>query len=374
MAKDYYDILGVSRSATQEEIKKAFRKLAHEHHPDKASGNEAKFKEINEAYQVLNNPDKRKQYDQFGQTFNSAGGQSYGGGFNWQDFARQAGGTGGFNTGGFSFNGEEFDLGDIFGEFFGGRGGQGRRGGSSRARGSDLEYTMEISLKESAFGAEKVISVEKQTTCENCQGKGYDDTAKLETCKTCGGKGRVMKQQRTIFGVYQSEQLCPECEGGGKKPDRPCKACGGDGRVIKEKQLKIKIPAGIDNGQSIKLTGEGEAGEKGSPAGDLYITFRVQPAKGFKREGDDILTIKEINIAQASLGDKVEVETLDGWVSLKIPAGTQSGKVFKLSDKGVQRLHGRGRGDQLVEIIVKTPEGLSRKAKELMEELREEID
>ncbi len=370
---NYYEILGVPKSATQEEIKKAFRKLAHEHHPDKAHGNEAKFKEINEAYQTLGNEEKRKQYDQFGQTFGNGagfgGGQGFGGqGFNWQDFARASGNQ----QGGFSFNGEEFDLGDIFGEFFGG--GRSRGSRARKSRGADLEYKMEINLKESAFGAEKIISIEKQETCGQCQGKGYDSSAKLETCKTCEGKGRVRQQQRTIFGVYQSEQICPECEGEGKKPDKKCKTCGGDGRLVKEKQLKIKIPAGIDNGQSIKLSGEGEAGEKGMPAGDLYITFRVKPEAGFKREGDDILTIKEINIAQAALGDKVEVETLDGWVSLKIPAGTQNGKIFKLSDKGVQKLHGRGRGDQLVEVIVKTPESLSRKARELMEELKEEIE
>ncbi|HRY63348.1 MAG TPA: molecular chaperone DnaJ [Patescibacteria group bacterium] len=373
MAKDYYEILGVSKGASQEEIKKAFRKLAHEHHPDKTGGNEAKFKEINEAYQTLGSEEKRKQYDQFGQTFGNGagfGGQGFGG--NWQDFARTAGGQGGFNGGNFSFNGEEFDLGDIFGEFFGGGRSRGQR--PHRSRGADLEYQMEISLKESAFGAEKVISIERQTVCEHCQGKGHDSSAKLETCKTCGGKGRVVKQQRTIFGVYQSEQICPECEGEGKKPDKKCKVCGGDGRLVKERQLKIKIPAGIDNGQSIKLTGEGEAGEKGSVAGDLYITFRIKPEAGFKREGDDILMVKEINIAQAALGDKVEVETLDGWVSLKIPAGTQSGKVFRLSDKGVQKLHWRGRGDQLVEIIVKTPESLNRKARELMEELGREIE
>ncbi|NMC51791.1 molecular chaperone DnaJ [Candidatus Kuenenbacteria bacterium] len=374
MASDYYEILGVPKSASQEEIKKAFRKLAHEHHPDKKSGNEAKFKEINEAYQVLNNPEKRKQYDQFGQTFNSSGGfggsQGFGGGgFNWQDFANQYGNQSGFRT---NINFEDLDLGDIFGEFFGGGARRGGRAGR-RARGEDLEYKIEITLKEAVFGVEKIINIKKQESCSNCQGRGYDGSAKLENCKTCDGKGRIVRQQRTIFGVYQSEQACGDCDGSGKKPDRYCNICGGDGRLIKEKQLKIKIPAGIDNGQSIKLTGEGEAGEKGSPAGDLYISFMVLPMAGFKREGDDILSKKEINIAQAALGDKVEVETLDGWVNLKIPSGTQGGKVFKLPGKGINRLHGRGRGDQLVEIVVKTPENLSRRAKSLLEELEEEI-
>ena len=381
MSKNYYDILGVQKSASQDEIKKAFRKLAHEHHPDKAGGNEAKFKEINEAYQALGNEEKRKQYDQFGQTFNNAQGFGAGQGFNWQDFMRQSGnGSQGFN---FSFNDEDFsagnesafggDPGDLFGDFFGG-GSKNRSRKARRDRGQDLEYQMEISLKESAFGAEEIIRIEKQEVCDNCGGKGYDSFVKINACARCGGRGRITEQRRTIFGVFQNERICSECEGEGKRPEKYCASCGGAGRVTDEKQLKIKIPAGINNGQSIKLTGEGEAGEKGAGAGDLYITFSIKPEHGFKREGNDIIAKKNINITQAALGDKVEIETLDGWVNLKVPAGTESGKIFRWVGKGTQKLHGRGRGDQLVEIIVKTPAGLSRRAKELLEELGEEID
>lgn len=368
MSKDYYSALGVAKSASQDEIKKAFRKLAHEYHPDKnGSGDEKKFKEINEAYQVLGNAEKRKQYDQFGSAFNNAGGTGFGGaGFNWQDFARQAGGQGGFRS---SVNFEDFDLGDIFGDFFGG----GRSRSASRSRGSDLEYRMEISLKESAFGAEKIINIEKQDECDNCGGKGYEAKAKIISCPECKGSGRVVRQQRTIFGAFQTETICPTCEGEGSKPDKFCSVCHGAGRVKKAKQLKIKIPAGINQGESIKLSGEGEAGEKGSPAGDLYISFVIKAEAGFKREGYDILSRQEINMVQAAMGDKIEVETLGGRVKLKIPAGVQSGQVFKLEGTGAYKLHGRGRGDQLVEVVVKTPKRLSRKAKKLLEELGDEI-
>ena len=370
MSKDYYGVLGVSKNASQDEIKKAFRKLAHQYHPDKnGSGNEAKFKEINEAYQVLGKVEKRKQYDQFGSAFNNAGGFSgQASGFNWQDFARQAGaqGAGGYRT---NINFEDFDLGDIFGDFFGG----GRRSASRRSQGNDLEYRMEISLKESAFGAEKIINIDKQDTCDGCSGKGYDDKAKIIICPECKGSGRVVSQQRTVFGVFQTQGVCPTCQGEGKKPDKFCAKCHGAGRVQKSKQLKIRIPAGINQGESIKLAGEGEVGEKGSLAGDLYITFVIKPEIGFKREGYDILSKEKINIVQAALGDKIEVKTLEGVVKLKIPAGIESGQVFKLIGKGAHKLYGRGRGDQLVEIEVKTPKRLSRKAKKLMEELSGEI-
>ena len=366
MGKDYYSLLGVSKNASQDEIKKAFRKLAHKYHPDKnGSGDEAKFKEANEAYQVLSKPEKRKQYDQFGSTFDNTGGFGGGQGFNWQDFARQAGAQGGARS---NVNFDGFDLGDIFGDLFGG-GGRSRR----QAGGSSLEYRMEISLKESAFGAEKVVNIDKQDVCDNCAGKGYDSKAKIIFCPECKGSGRVIQQQRTMFGVFQTQAVCPTCQGQGKKPDKFCTKCHGAGRAKKIKQLKIKIPAGINQAESIKLTGEGEAGEKGSLAGDLYITFIIKPEIGFKREGYNILSKERINIVQATLGDKIEVKTLEGMVKMKIPAGTESGQVFKLADKGTYKLHGRGRGDQLVEVEVKTPRSLSRKAKKLMQELADEI-
>ena len=372
MAKDYYSILGVSKNASQEEIKKAFRKLAHKCHPDKnGSGNEEKFKEANEAYQVLKDEKKRKQYDQFGSTSGGAGfngGQNgFGGaGFNWQDFAEQAGGTGGFRT---NVNFEDFDLGDIFGDLFGGA--KSRR--SSRSRGADLQYEMEIDLKDSAFGAEKLINIEKMDNCDKCSGRGYEASAKIIICPQCNGSGRVVNQQRTVFGLFQTQGVCPTCQGEGKKPDRFCSKCRGAGRVKTSRQMKIKIPAGINNGESIRLSGQGEAGEKGTATGDLYITFRIKPDGFFKRKGYDILSKEKINFVQATLGDKIKVNTLHGQVNLKIPAGTQSGTLFKLAGKGTEKLHGRGRGDHLVEVEVATPKRLSRKAKKLLEELSGEI-
>jgi len=370
MSQDYYETLGVDKKASQDEIKKAFRKKAHQYHPDKSNGgDEKKFKEANEAYQTLKDEKKRQQYDQYGSAFNGAGGFSGGqggAGFNWQDFAQQAGAQGGFRS---SANFEGFDLGDIFGDIFGG-GGRARR----QTRGNDLQYQMEISLKESAFGVEKFINIDKMAECDNCNGKGYDSKAKVVECPQCKGKGKISQQQRTMFGVFQTEGICPTCQGEGKKPDKFCSQCHGAGRVNKSKQLKIKIPAGINTGESIRLSGEGEAGEKGSSAGDLYIVFKIRPEKGFKRVNYDILTKEDINFAQAALGDKIQITTLDGVVSLKIPAGTESGQIFKLTGKGVEKLHGRGRGDQLVEVEIKTPKRLSRKAKKLLEDLGKEID
>jgi molecular chaperone DnaJ len=375
MSKNYYDTLGVSKTASQDEIKKAFRKLAHEHHPDKKHGNETKFKEINEAYQVLGNEEKRKQYDQFGSAFNNADGFNAGGfggqGFNWQDFARQYGGQGGFRTN-VNFDGMEgFDLGDIFGDFFGGTRGRGR---SRRHSGEDIEAQMTIDFREAVFGAEKIISLDKQEICEKCAGKGHEVNEKIITCPECKGAGQVRQEQRTIFGVFQSMGVCPTCHGEGKKPEKFCGKCHGAGRVKNKKEIKIKIPAGIDAGQSIKISGAGNAGEKGSAAGDLFISFQVRSDKIFRREDENILTKKEINIAQAALGDKIEVETLDGLVEMKIPEGTQSGKIFILKDRGVPILNSRGRGDQLVEVVVKIPTKLSRKEKQLLEELRTSLD
>ena len=374
MAKDYYSILGVNKSATADDIKKAFRQKAHQYHPDKSTGDEAKFKEINEAYQVLGNEQKRKQYDQFGGTFDGAGFSSGAGagfsGFNWQDFMRQnADQTGGFRTN-VNFNGFDFDAGDVFGDFFGGRSRQSQSRPTGQP-GADLEYKMEIDLKESAFGGERMINFDQLALCGHCQGKGYDSSAKVITCPQCHGSGQVV--QSAFGGMFQTRAVCPTCQGEGKKPDKFCAKCHGQGRVRQTRQLKIKIPAGINRGETIRLSGAGEAGVKGGPNGDLYITFAIKPDNYFKRQGYDILSVQSIDIVQAALGDKIDVDTLDGAVRLKIPSGTESGQVFKLSGKGATKLHGRGRGDHLVEIVVTTPKSLSRKAKKLLEELKREL-
>jgi len=361
MSKDYYNILGVSKSASPDDIKKAFREKAHKFHPDKAGGDEAKFKELNEAYQVLGDSQKRSQYDQYGQTFEQA---RAGGGFSgfegFRDFS-------GFSNG---FNINLDDLGDIMGGFgdifgFSAQGGQGRR---RTKRGSDIEVILNVDFKQAVFGAEREISLKKNITCQRCQGDGAEPGAGSATCATCHGSGRVIKTQRTILGNVQMQSTCPTCQGEGKVIKEKCKQCRGGGIVSEIVNLKIKIPAGIDNGETIRYSGQGEAAS-GGQAGDLYIRVRVAPDKRFTRQGFNILSKAEISVATAALGGKIEVETVDGPVELKIPEGTQSGRVIKLKEKGVPHLRGRGRGDHLVEVIVKTPTGLSRKQKEMLRDL-----
>lgn len=371
MPKDYYETLGVNKGASQDEIKKAFYKKAHQHHPDKNSGNEQKFKEINEAYQVLGNEEKRKQYDQFGTTFEGAQGFGAGGGFNWQDFAQ----NGGFNSSGFRTENVNFDfgdLGDIFGDIFGGFGGSPRRRKTRRKAGSDLQMNSTITFLESVFGTEKTVNLRKKIICQNCHGNGAEPGTKIETCSRCGGSGQVRESQRTFFGVFEQIVTCPECNGEGKKPTTVCRQCHGQGVITSEETLKVHIPAGIDDGQTIKLEGKGEAGAKGGTSGDLYININVLPSMEFKREEYNILTKKEISFSQAVLGDKIKIRTVDGEVNLKIPAGTPNNKVFVLSGKGVPRLRGSGRGDHLVEINIKVPKKLTRRQKELIEELKNE--
>ena len=364
MSKDYYKVLGVEKNASADEIKKAFRKKAHTYHPDKDGGDEAKFKEVNEAYQTLSDKNKRAQYDSFGSTFNNMGG---GGG-------NPFGGFSGFQGGAQNINME--DLGDLFGDLFGGGFG-GARSSRSRARaqsGEDIQITMDIDFREAVFGAEKNIRLDKQDTCTKCKGKGHDDKTKIVTCPECNGKGQVETVQRTMFGVFKSAKVCPTCGGEGKKPESFCSECHGSGRVKTKKEIKITIPAGISAGETIRVTGQGNVGPKGTRSGDLYISFRIKKDKEFTRQGNEILIQATINISQASLGDKIEVKTLDGLVKLKIPAGTQSGKVFVLKGKGVPHLNSPSRrGDQHVEVIVKTPGKLSRKAKKLLEDLSKEL-
>jgi len=365
MSKDYYKTLGVEKTASQDEIKKAFRQKAHQCHPDKAGGDEAKFKEINEAYQVLGDQKKRAQYDQFGSAFEH--GQA-GGGFSGFDGFRDFSGF----ANGFNVNFE--DLGDVFGGLgaifgFSARGGQGQRRGTRARRGNDIEVILTIDFSEAVFGAEKEISLTKTVSCDRCQGSGADPDSKITTCKTCGGRGSQTKIQRTIFGQMQVETTCSDCDGEGKTFSQKCSKCGGRGIVRELTNLKIRIPAGIDEGESIRLAGQGEAGARGASAGDLYLKIRVKPDKRFERDGYDIKSKAEIKFSQAALGDKIEVATVDGPVKLKIPEGTQSGTVFRLRDRGVIKLNGRGRGDHLVKVIIKTPTGLSRKQKKMLEEL-----
>ncbi|MEK7496609.1 MAG: molecular chaperone DnaJ [Patescibacteria group bacterium] len=367
MSKDYYSLLGVSKSASPDEIKKAFRKLAHQHHPDKKGGNEAKFKEINEAYQTLSDTDKRKQYDQFGSDYQNMGGG--GGGFNWQN-------AGGFNSGG--FNVDMNDLDDIFGDLFGMGGSSHGRRKTGPKRGSDLEFTTAIDFKESVFGVEKNLRFEKLIKCSHCAGAGSEPGSKIETCKTCNGRGEVEQIQRTIMGNMRSIRVCHDCGGEGKRIDKLCTKCKGRGSEHGIKELNVKIPAGIDDGQAIKLNGEGEPGARGGVAGDLLLNIEVRPDKKFKRRGFNLLMDQEISLPLATLGGSVKIHTLDGDVLLKIPAGTESGQTFKLSAKGVPYLRGGDRGDLLVSIQVKTPHKLSKKQREAIKLLdsrdNEEVD
>ncbi|MBU0722139.1 molecular chaperone DnaJ [Patescibacteria group bacterium] len=362
MSKDYYHILGVDKNVSQDEIKKAFRALAHQHHPDKKSGDEVKFKEINEAYQVLSDQKKRSQYDQFGSTFEQA--QAEGGFHGFDGFRDFTGATNGFNI-------NMDDLGDIFsglGDVFGFSGGSSRHRRQSSKRGSDIQVLLTIDFSQAVFGVEKEISLKKTVKCSECQGDGRKPGAEVIVCKTCGGKGRVIRVQRTILGNMQTQMECEACRGEGKIFKEKCSACHGAGLVHKIVNLKVKIPAGIDNNETIRLSGQGEAAAKGAQDGDLYLKIRVNSGRGFERDGVNIKSRAQISFSQAALGDKIEVATVDGHVELKIPEGTQSGRVFILRNKGVPYLNRHGRGDHLVEVIVKTPINLTRKQKELLKE------
>lgn len=367
MAKrDYYDVLGVAKGASDDEIKKAYRKLAMKYHPDKGGSkeDEEKFKAGNEAYSVLSDAQKRKQYDQFGHAnpngAGNAGGNPYGaGGFG-----------GGFDPSGFNINMDDLGgFGDIFETFFGGGGGRGR---SRVHKGADIEAEIRISFEDAVFGVERDFSLLKMNVCNKCKGNGAEPGVGMKTCPTCHGKGQVQTEQHTIFGSFASAQVCPECHGQGKVPEKKCTKCHGAGRLKEQVTVKVKIPAGVDDGQTIRVNGNGEAGEIGTQPGDLYLHVRVAPDKRFVRDGYNILSEAEISFPEAALGTTVNVETIDGKVTLKIPAGTQSGKVFKLSEKGVPALNGRGRGDHLVTVIVKTPTKLSSKQRKILEDFDKE--
>jgi len=363
MSKDYYKILGVDKGASPEEIKKAFKKAAMQHHPDRPGGNEAKFKEVNEAYQILSDSDKRSRYDQFGSDFEQQGG--FGGGAGWDDFMRQARG----GQGGFQFEG---DLGDIFGEMFGFGGGR-SRGGSRRSRGNDIQVDVELDFKEAAFGIEKNIHLRKHSTCDDCGGSGAEAGSKLDTCNTCKGQGQVVQMQRTILGSMQTVVTCNECQGRGQKSTKKCKACSGSGVAQKSHDFNVKIPAGINEGESIRLTGYGEAAPHGGQSGDLFVRVHIKSNKYFHREGFEVFTEKEISFAQAVLGDKIEVETIDGPVNLVIPEGIESGQLIKIKGHGITHLGRTTRGDQFVKIKIRVPKKISRDLKKKLEDLKDDL-
>lgn len=356
MAKDYYETLGLQKGASEAEIKRAYRKLAHEHHPDKAGGDEAKFKEVNEAYQVLSDPEKRSQYDQYGQTFEGAGANGPG--------------AGGYDFSGFDFQGFQGAGGfsDIFETFFGG--GSRQRGA---VRGQDVEVQLVISFDEAIKGATKNLSINLPSTCDRCNGSGAEPGTKLGRCNQCGGSGQEEVIRRTVIGQIRQAVVCSKCHGRGESPEKPCSTCHGEGRVRRHREVKVEVPAGIDNGQTIRLSGQGEAGPAGSKAGDLFVQVVVRPHPRLRRDGTTIHATAKVDLAKASLGGTASVETIEGKKQIKVPAGTQSGTVIKLSGLGAPSLNGRRRGDELVEIQVEIPTRLSRKARKLLEELQEEL-
>jgi molecular chaperone DnaJ len=348
--KDYYETLGVARNASEAEIKKAYRRLAMKHHPDRNpddKSTEAKFKEANEAYEILADAQKRAAYDQFGH----AGVDP--------SMAAGARGGGGFQGAAGSANFADI-FGDVFGDIFGGGGG--RRG--QVYRGADLRYNLELSLEEAVRGTEVRIRVPTLETCDTCKGSGAKAGTAATACATCGGHGQVRMQQ----GFFSIQQTCPACRGSGKVIKSPCDACHGQGRIKASKTLSVKVPAGVDEGDQIRLAGEGEAGESGGPAGDLYVQVRLKPHDLFKRDGDDLHCEMPVSFATATLGGDMEVPTLDGRASLKIPAGTQTGKVFRLRGKGVRNVRSHQTGDLYCHASVETPVNLNKRQKELLEE------
>ncbi|HEY3424137.1 MAG TPA: molecular chaperone DnaJ [Negativicutes bacterium] len=347
--RDYYEVLGVSKTASDEELKKAFRKMARKYHPDVNRDNqkesEEKFKEINEAYEVLSSPERRAQYDQFGHAATDGG-------------AGQ-GGFGGFGQGG--------GFTDIFDMFFGGQAGFGGRQAGPE-KGADLRYDMEITFEQAAFGVDSEVQIPRTEDCGSCQGSGAAPGTHPETCPQCKGTGQTQVIQNTPFGRMVNVKTCERCSGSGKIVQTPCKECRGHGKVRTKRKIEIKIPAGVDNGSRLRVARGGEAGTRNGPPGDLYVYIFVKPHKLFTREGSDVICEVPITFVQASLGDEMEVPTLDGKVKLKIPEGTQSGTTFRIKDKGIPHLRGHGRGDQHVKVKVITPQKLNERQRDLLQE------
>lgn len=357
--RDYYEVLGVAKGASDDEIKKAYRKLAKKYHPDVNKDNAGaaeKFKEAGEAYEVLSDSSKRAKYDQFG----FAGvDPSYGAG--------QGGGFGGFDMGGFG------DLGDILGSMFGGGFGGGGRQSRQNAprRGETLRKSVILSFEEAAFGCKKEITLDRIENCDECGGTGAAKGTTADTCPNCHGSGVVTQTQRTPLGMFQTQGACPNCHGTGKIIKTPCKKCGGSGHLRRSRTLEVNIPAGIDDGQSIQLRGQGGAGANGGPAGDVLVTVSIRPHPIFTREGSDVICEIPISFTQASLGDTLQVPTIDGKIEYKVPEGTQTGTVFRMRGKGIQNVNGRGRGDQFVRVNIEVPKNLSDKQKKLLREFEE---
>lgn len=363
MSKDYYNVLGVQKGASKDEIKKAFHKLAHKYHPDKKEGDANKFKEVNEAYQVLSNDEKRSKYDQFGAGFENMGGAGYGGaqggfgGFEGFDFSNFSQGFGGA--------GAEFDLNDIFSDFFGGGGGR-----AQARRGRDISTEIQISFADSIFGVTRKILLTKTSECLVCHGAGAKPGTKMDTCKKCNGQGKIREMKRTILGSIATTKVCEDCIGAGQVPKEKCDKCHGKGVERREEEISINIPAGIRNGEMVRMTGYGEAVSQGT-TGDLYIKINVAPHPVFKRDGNDLVMDLNLKLSEALLGAKYSIDTLDGKVEVTIPEGVSINEILRVKGKGVPK--GKGsRGDLMIKLNIGLPKKLSRKSRELIEELQKE--
>lgn len=354
MAKDYYSVLGLDKNANEDDIKKAFRKLALQYHPDKNPGDKAseeKFKEINEAYQVLSDPGKKAQYDQFGTA----------------DFNGQ-GGFGGFDFGGFQDLG---GFGDIFETIFGGLGGFSNSRSNGPQRGADLQYTLNLTFEEAAFGVTKEIEISRNEECKKCGGTGAKPGTKPITCDKCNGTGQIKISKRTGFGNFINVTACDKCGGKGTIIKESCPECHGSGRVRRKRKITIKVPAGVDTGNTMPLRNEGEPGTRGGEHGDLYVNINILPHKIFKRDGFDVLLEIPITFPQAALGAEIDVPTIDGIIKYSVPEGTQGGTIFRIKGKGIPRIRGYGRGDEIIKIIVEVPKQLNNKQKEILQQFAE---
>lgn len=361
--KDYYNILGIAKNATKDDIKKAYRKLAHKYHPDKTGGDEKKFKEVSEAYQVLQDDKKRAEYDTYGRTFDGGSGPGQGFGGQGFDFSGFAGANG---------QGFEFDFGDIFENFFGGKGG----GGRQRAkRGADIAVDLNISFEESIFGTERKVLLSKISVCHSCKGSGAEAGSELEKCSGCQGAGRVHENRRSIFGNVSTFKECSKCSGKGSIPSKKCSACGGRGVLKRNEEISVKVPAGIRDGEAVSMPGMGEA-VAGGHSGDLYIKFNIGKHPLFRRDGNDLTMDMDVKMSEAVLGTEKDVKTLDGEIKLKIPAGIDSGEILRVRGRGVPVARDysgqKGRGDLLIRLLIRMPKKISKKTRELMDELKKE--